>query len=158
MKKIVTLEELPNVTKELQSRGKRIILAGGCFDILHKGHIAFLEKAKERGDTLIILLESDASIRKSKGEGKPVHTQKTRSAILASLAAVDYIVLLPVMTHDEYDKVVLIVKPAIIATTKGDPGKKHKERQAELVNAEVVDVIERLPDFASSELSKRITI
>jgi len=66
MKRILTIIEAIKMSKTLRSEGKQIVLAGGCFDILHPGHIAFIEKAKEKGDILIILLESDEKINERK--------------------------------------------------------------------------------------------
>ncbi len=136
---------------------KKIVLAGGCFDILHKGHIAFLNAAKSHGDILIVLLESDAFISQKKGKRRPFHTQKIRAAILSSLRSVEYIILLDKMLQDyEYDRLVVLLKPAIIATTKDDPYKRHKERQAKLLNATVREVIETLPTQSTSTLGKHL--
>lgn len=157
MNKIIPFEKLNKTLQSVRQKGP-IVLAGGCFDILHKGHFEFLRKAKDQGDILIVLLESDASIQKAKGATKPVNPQRIRASVLASLSQVDYIVPLPdTMSDDLYDTVVLAIKPAIIATTKGDPGIHHKKRQAGSVNGTVVEVIERLPRYASSILAEQIT-
>ena len=79
---------------------KITVLAGGCFDVLHPGHIVFLEKAKKAGDYLVVLLESDKKIRKLKGKGRPVHSQKERAEILSALKSVDSVVCLPYMEND----------------------------------------------------------
>src|SRR5690242_17853567 len=127
MHKVVTFKQLELVLTRDRKAMQTIVLAGGCFDILHPGHIAFLSHAKAAGDTLIVMVEHDATIKERKGHGKPVNTQEIRGAILAALNSVDYVLLLPpLMTNDAYDKVVLMVKPAIIATTKGDPSINHK--------------------------------
>ena len=63
----------------------KIVLVGGCFDILHLGHVVFLEKAKKEGDVLVVLLESDEKVRFLKGKGRPVHTQSERAEILSAL-------------------------------------------------------------------------
>jgi FAD synthetase len=158
MNKILKLTELQETTQSLHDLNKRIVLVGGCFDILHQGHIRFLDAAKKQGDVVILMLESDAAIRKRKGSGRPVNTQAHRASILAALASVDLILLLPDhMTDAQYDTVVLVIKPAIIATTKGDAGRNHKERQAARVDADVIDVIERLPAFASSALAQKLS-
>lgn len=158
MNKVITVEELPHIVQPLHEENKSIVLAGGCFDILHSGHLAFLAAAKKQGDVVVILLESDQSITARKGEGRPIHTQAIRAQILSAVSAIEYIVLLkPNMSNQEYDQVVLSIKPAIIATTKGDPGLEHKNRQALLCDASVSEVIERLPDHASSTLAKEIT-
>jgi FAD synthetase len=158
MHKILELKELKAKVQELKKQKQRIVLAGGCFDILHKGHIAFLEAAGSQGDCLIVMLESDARIRKIKGTGKPIHSQRIRAKVLAALPAVDYILLLPEFSSNtDYEMVVLVIKPAIIAATKGDPGRVHLDRQAKQIGARVIDVIDRLPEYASSSLAEKIT-
>ena len=134
-----------------------LVFTNGCFDILHRGHMLFLSLAKAQGEVLIVLLESDSSLRQKKGEDRPVHHQEMRAKILAALPSIDYILLLPDgFRNQDYDGVVLNVKPAIIATTKGDPGRNHKERQGVLTGATVIDVIDRLPNYASSQLAGKI--
>lgn len=155
MNKLLKPQEAIKISKDLRHQGKRIVLAGGCFDILHTGHIAYLTKAKEQGDILMVLLENDETIRKIKGKNRPFHAQKDRAAILASLEVVDYIVLLPFMENDaNYDKLVISLKPDIIAATKGDPQEANKQRQARSVNAKVVEVIKRISESSTSKLAK----
>lgn len=157
MQKIYSINDSFPLVQELHRYNQKIVLVGGCFDILHEGHIQFLNAAKKYADILIVLLESDESIRKRKGSDKPKNLQDDRARILAAVSVVDYIIELPFLkAHAEYDAVVLQLKPAIIATTKGDPGRSHKERQAEKIKATVIDVIDRLPSYASSSLAEKI--
>lgn len=151
--KIVTTEQAVNVSKELRNEGKKIVLAGGCFDILHLGHITFLEKAKEQGDVFFVLLESDENIKRTKGTMRPINTQTDRAKILSSLSMVDYVVTLPDITDNKlYDELVIHIKPAIIATTAGDANRSHKERQAEKIQAKVVDVTPPISNQSTSRL------
>jgi rfaE bifunctional protein nucleotidyltransferase chain/domain len=144
-------------SKELKKDGKTIVLAGGCFDILHAGHIAFLKNAKIKGDRLFVLLESDESIRRMKGSSRPVHTQSDRASILSSIDDIDCIILLPdLKTDEDYDKLIFAIKPDIIATTEGDKGKAHKLRQASLIGAEVIDVIKRIENVSTTRLRKKV--
>ena len=153
MDKILTPNDISKVSSIPQSPD--IVLAGGCFDLLHQGHLSFLQSAKGQGTLLIILLESDEMIKKRKGEARPIQTQNERAHQLATIKDVDYIILLrPQMEDSDYDKLVSEIKPAIIATTKGDPYRHHKERQAQIVNAEVIDVIERLPQYSTTNSIK----
>ena len=153
MNKILSVEKSIEVAKRLRLKNKSIVLAGGCFDILHVGHVSFLEKAKAKGDILLVMLEHDNSIRRLKGKNRPIHTQKDRAKILASISLVDYVILLPDMTSNtQYDTLIKHIKPAIIATTKGDSGRFHKERQAYNVNAKVVDVTDLIKDQSTSRL------
>ena len=99
----------------------KVVLVGGCFDILHYGHIYFLKKAKKLGDILIIALESDENTKKLKGPGRPIHTQRERKKMLESLRFVDKVIALPPMKSDsDYEKLVRKVNPDIIAVTAGD--------------------------------------
>ena len=90
---IKTLGEITTLSEELKSRGKKIIFTNGCFDILHAGHVRYLETAKSYGDVLILGLNSDRSVTALKGEGRPINTQLDRAYILAALEAVDYVVV-----------------------------------------------------------------
>jgi cytidyltransferase-like protein len=147
--KIYPLESLPTLLQDIS--GKKKVIAGGCFDLLHYGHVTFLANAKKEGDALIILLESDAFIKKYKRK-VPVHTQQERAEILSQLIPVDYVINLPdIMNYEEYLDLVQQVKPTIIAITEGDARKKDKEKQAALVGAEVKEVSRLLP-FASSTI------
>ena len=156
MIKIHTVSSSIKIAKQIHTTGKKLILAGGCFDILHLGHIYFLEQAKKHGDFLMLLLESDQTVKSLKGEKRPINSQKHRAKMLQALEAVDYVCLLPPLrTNKAYDQLVLRLKPAIIATTKGDLFQKHKKRQAQLVDAKVV-AIKKISGSSTSELAKQI--
>ncbi len=144
-------------TKEnLRAQEKKIVLAGGCFDIVHQGHMAFLKMARAQGDSLFVLVESDESVKILKGKDRPINPQRNRAQKLASLPYVDIVIPLPRPFSDkDYDGLVNEIKPAIIATTKGDPGRKHKERQAREINAQVIDVSERMPNQSTTLIAKR---
>lgn len=150
--KILSLNQLEEIKTNLDSSVK-IVLAGGCFDILHIGHLTFLEKAKEKGDILIILLESDQTIKRTKGANRPIHTQHERAYMLSQLTSVDYVILLPQdMENKDYDNIVKSIQPAIIATTEGDIYISHKERQAQLVGAKVLCVNKIIPKVSTSKI------
>lgn len=120
---------------------KRIVLVGGCFDILHYGHVSFLTAAKKLGDILVVALESDENVRKRKGPTRPIHFENQRKEILQALSVVDEVICLPTMNSDEdYLKMVQEIKPTIIAVTEGDPYKQHKEKQASAVGASIVEI------------------
>ena len=133
----------------------KCVLVGGCFDLIHFGHIVFLEEAKKQGDYLVVALESDENVKKYKGENRPIHTQKERAAMLRSLKMVDEVVELKQLNSDkEYFDFVKKVKPAVIAITKGDPQTENKEKQAGLIGAKVVVVTPRLEPHSTSRLVK----
>ena len=91
--KIKRRKELLRIIKELQAKRKRIVFTNGCFDLLHIGHVRYLEKAKGLGDVLIVGVNSDTSVRKLKGPQRPIRPEEERAEILSSLECVDYVTL-----------------------------------------------------------------
>ena len=89
--KIKDRSELVSVVTGLKEAGKKVVTCNGTFDILHKGHIAFLEEAKKQGEVLVVAINSDASVKKNKGPSRPVNAQDDRAAVLAGLGCVDYV-------------------------------------------------------------------
>lgn len=131
---------------------KKSVLVGGCFDLLHYGHLKFLERAKALGDVLSIALEPDAKILNSK-KRMPIHSQKQRAEILSHLQCVDEIILLPLMHgFDDYLQLVQSLQPQYLAITAHDPQKMNKQKQAEIIGAEIVTVIDLMEEFSSSKL------
>jgi rfaE bifunctional protein nucleotidyltransferase chain/domain len=90
--KIKGREELQGISAELSRAGKRLVFTNGCFDILHEGHVLYLEEARAKGDCLIVGVNTDASVRQIKGDKKPLIPLEGRMIVLAALEAVDYVV------------------------------------------------------------------
>ncbi|HNX00357.1 MAG TPA: D-glycero-beta-D-manno-heptose 1-phosphate adenylyltransferase [Candidatus Cloacimonadota bacterium] len=91
--KLKTWAEIEDISRSLHEMKKKIIFTNGCFDILHAGHVAYLNDAKQLGDVMIVGLNSDDSIHRIKGESRPVNLQRERAFVLGGLADVDYIVI-----------------------------------------------------------------
>lgn len=91
--KILGLEELAEKVGEHKNRRERVVLANGCFDVLHVGHARYLEGARREGDVLVVAINSDASVRSLKGEGRPILPADARARLVAALAAVSYVVI-----------------------------------------------------------------
>jgi D-beta-D-heptose 7-phosphate kinase/D-beta-D-heptose 1-phosphate adenosyltransferase len=89
---LVDIDELDELVRAAKSRGERIVMTNGCFDLLHAGHVAYLEEAKSLGDHLIVAVNDDASVSRLKGRSRPVTPLADRMAVLAGLAAVDWVV------------------------------------------------------------------
>jgi D-beta-D-heptose 7-phosphate kinase/D-beta-D-heptose 1-phosphate adenosyltransferase len=89
---LLSRQEAPTIAKESRFRGERIVMTNGCFDILHTGHVAYLEEAKMLGDRLVVAVNDDASVSRLKGAGRPINSLEDRMALLAGLAAVDWVV------------------------------------------------------------------
>ncbi|MFH0773478.1 MAG: adenylyltransferase/cytidyltransferase family protein [bacterium] len=147
--KIFPLSSLKDIKIQ---KTKKIVLVGGCFDIFHYGHAIFLQKARTAGDVLILLLESDTFIKTVKKK-KPIHIQQQRAQILAALGYVDYVVLLPFLKDPDrnYEDIVKIIHPSVIAFTFPDPKELQKRKFAQTVNAEILS-IPHLASFSSSQL------
>lgn len=157
MDKILEINKIGKVLDELKKENKSIVVAGGFFDILHLGHIRFLQKARAKGDILIVLVESDEMAKKTKGENRPINDQSARAEILASLSCVDFVIKLPYMKSDEdYDNLIREIRPNVLAITEDDPYIEHKKRQASIVGASVESVISRIIDKSTSRLVKII--
>ena len=114
MGKLVKREELPELLKELRSQGKTIVTTNGCFDILHVGHVRYLQKTKTFADVLIVALNSDISVKKIKGPDRPVNNENDRAEILCALSCVDYVVL---FDESSPEKLLVEIKPDV--HTKG---------------------------------------
>jgi rfaE bifunctional protein nucleotidyltransferase chain/domain len=156
MARIVNLQEL----KTFFPRGNkgRIVLTGGCFDILHVGHVRFLSEAKKMGDYLVVLLENDKNVKKLKGKNRPVFIQEERAEMLSALENVDLIVLLPTMENDsDYLDLVMKIKPGIIAVTENDPQIEKKKAQAKQIGVEL-KVIPSVKTLSTSKLAKILEV
>ena len=90
---LIPKEKIEGFCAVLREAGQRIVFTNGCFDILHAGHVRYLEEARALGDCLVLGLNTDASVRRLKGETRPVNTELDRAAVTGALAAVDYVVL-----------------------------------------------------------------
>lgn len=148
--KIISFDQLDSLKEK--TKGKKVVLVGGSFDIMHYGHISFLKNAKKEGDVLIVALESDEFSKKKKKK-VPVHNQNQRADILASLIPVDFVLLLPFFTADsEYSDLVKSIRPAVIAVTEGDTMIEKKQEQAQVIGAKVKVVTQHLTKFSSSNI------
>ena len=158
MGKIVEVKKAVSEISKIKSGKKTVVLTGGCFDILHIGHIKLLRESKKQGDLLFVLLENDKTVKKLKGSERPINNQKERAEVLSSLSFVDYVVLLPEMkSNSDYDELVFSLKPDIITTTTGDLQGKHNERQAKEINAKVVYVVPFIKNRSTTRLAKIIS-
>src|SRR2546429_8318381 len=89
--KILLREQLQREREVLRDVGRRLVFTNGCFDILHVGHVRYLQSARELGDALLVAINSDAAVRELKGAGRPVMNEQERAELLAALSAVDYV-------------------------------------------------------------------
>jgi D-beta-D-heptose 7-phosphate kinase / D-beta-D-heptose 1-phosphate adenosyltransferase len=119
--KIKNWNEISSIVKNLKDKNRKIVFTNGCFDILHIGHVKYLEKAKNFGDILIVGLNSDDSIKRLKGNSRPINSQIDRAYILASLETVDYVVI---FDKDTPYELISLLKPDILVKGSDYTGKE----------------------------------
>lgn len=157
MGKVLTVDKIESVSKKIHEQKKKIVLVGGSFDILHVGHIWFLEAAKSVGDILFVEVESDGRIRRLKGESRPINSQLDRALVLSRLNMVDFVIPLPANLSDkDYLTITKKVRPTILATTRSDPKNIYLYRQAKILGISVREVIDFIPGKSTSKLAKTL--
>lgn len=112
MTRLVPDRELEALGAEYASAGKRLVLTNGCFDLLHTGHVRYLEEARRCGDALLVAVNSDDSVRELKGPSRPVNGELDRAEVLAALRCVDHVTI---FTGKRVTEVIRLLKPAVYA-------------------------------------------
>jgi rfaE bifunctional protein nucleotidyltransferase chain/domain len=152
-KKIIPRSRIKNLMGDLRKQGQKIVFTNGCFDLLHVGHIRYLQKARTLGDRLIIGLNSDQSVRSIKDPNRPLIPEDQRAEVLAALECVDYIVL-----FDEADpfKVIEEIRPDVLV--KGADWSLDKIIGADLVRSYGGEVrrVKLVPSISTSEIIERV--
>lgn len=119
--KVKSLKELQAIAKKLHLQKKNIVFTNGCFDIIHYGHVKYLQDAKKKGDILVIAINSDASVKRIKGKKRPIIGEKDRARVIAGLLSVDFVVI---FNQDTPIEVIKSIKPDILV--KGADWDKNK--------------------------------
>lgn len=130
-KKILDFEQLKKIAEDCRRKDKKIVWTNGCFDILHTGHVKYLKEAKSFGDVLILGLDSDESVRKLKGPGRPINSELERAEILSSMEFIDYIIIFPEGAVKNY-----------LAELKPDVYVKGGDYNVDTINQEERNVVE----------------
>jgi D-beta-D-heptose 7-phosphate kinase/D-beta-D-heptose 1-phosphate adenosyltransferase len=144
--KIKNFEQIERIAKRLKEQGRKIIFTNGCFDILHRGHATYLQKAKELGDILILGLNSDESIRRLKGESRPINSLEDRAYLIGALESIDFVV--PFREDTPYELIKLI-EPNILVKGADYEGK-------EVVGSDVADEVVLIELVAGKSTSAMI--
>ena len=153
--KILSVNALAKEAEVFRAEGKRLVLTNGCFDLLHVGHVRYLQTARALGDALAVALNSDASVRALKGEGRPINPENDRAEVLAALECVDYIAIFSELRATRFFET---VQPAIYA--KGGDYKLEtldpEERAVlEKIGAEI-KILPLQPGYSTSRLIARL--
>src|ERR1700682_3320823 len=153
--KIIDADELARRAKQLRASGERLVVTNGCFDLLHVGHVRYLQAARALGDALAVAINGDDSVRLLKGEGRPLNSESDRAEIVAALECVDYAVLFPEV---RVTRLIEKVRPSIYVKG-GDytPASLHPEEHAALkkIGAEI-RIVPFEPGHSTSGLIERI--
>lgn len=121
MGRVIQLKALNQIRQRAKKEGKVVVFTNGCFDLLHRGHVGYLERARALGDLLIVGVNSDKSVRKIKGRGRPIVAEGDRSLILASLRSVDYVI---VFSDPTPARLIEAIRPDILVK-----GRDYKKRE-----------------------------
>ncbi|MFC1593136.1 adenylyltransferase/cytidyltransferase family protein, partial [Candidatus Omnitrophota bacterium] len=128
--KIKSAKTLKSTLLRLKKQGKRVAFTNGCFDILHSGHVDYLQKAKKMADVLVVALNSDTSVKRIKGNRRPINSLKNRLKIIAGLESVDFVTYFSQNTPLE---IIKFLRPDILI--KGGDWSKHKVIGADIVES-----------------------
>ena len=151
--KIVKLKKLKGIVSRLRKEGKTIAFTNGCFDILHYGHISYLEKAKQKNRIIIIGLNSDSSVRILKGSRRPIVPERQRAAVLAALACVDYVTI---FNEDTPLKLIQALIPDVLVKGADWKGKEVVGARIVKENGGRVEFIQYLPRWSTTNIIKTI--
>ena len=100
--KFVPYQELAAWREKLREQGRQLVVTHGCFDLLHAGHVTYLESAREQGDALLVGVNGDAAVRTLKGEGRPINNEQDRATVIAALQSVTYVCIFPDVSASEF--------------------------------------------------------
>jgi len=143
-----SLEELPALVT-----GKKVVLANGCFDILHVGHVRYLEGARNLGDTLVVAINSDRSVKALKGESRPILNENERVALVSALRCVDHVV---VFDEDDVTRVLNVLRPSIHAKGTDYSEATVPEREQVLAYGGQVRITGDPKDHSTRDVIRRI--
>ncbi len=154
MKRVLTREEAKKKIEELKINGKKVVFTNGCFDILHVGHMRYLEEAKEFGDYLIVGVNSDESVKRLKGPTRPINNQEDRAELLTGLKSVDYTVI---FTEDTPVELIGELKPSI--HVKGGDYKKDDLPETKVVESYggTVEIVSLVEGKSTTNVVKKIS-
>jgi D-beta-D-heptose 7-phosphate kinase/D-beta-D-heptose 1-phosphate adenosyltransferase len=138
---------------ERKSNGQRIVFTNGCFDLLHPGHIRLLEEARTLGDALVVAINSDASVRRIKGNWRPVIPEQERAEVLAALEAVDYVTMFEEPTPQEL--IVRVLPDVLVKGSDWGPEEVVGRAEVEAAGGRVVS-IPLEPGYSTTNLIERI--
>lgn len=151
--RIIDRDELVLRVEAERNKGQRIVLANGCFDVLHAGHVRYLESAKALGDVLVVGINADEQVRRLKGEGRPILTAAERAELVASLESVD---LVTIFSEPTVTELLLALKPDIHAKGTDYTAETVPERDVVRSYGGSVRIVGDPKDHSTSEMLERV--
>lgn len=152
--KILTVAQLAPILERARTEGKRIVFTNGCFDLMHIGHVRYLQQAKSLGDLLVVGVNSDDSVRSlNKGPDRPIVPDVQRAEVVAALAAVDYVVI---FTESDPGRVIADIQPDVLVKGSDWPIEKIIGREIVEARGGAVKTIALVPDVSTTALIRRI--
>ena len=153
MGKIISQDELVQVTAREKRAGRRVIFTNGCFDLLHPGHVRCLAEARALGDVLVVAINSDRSVRGNKGPGRPLVTEQDRAEVLAALASVDFVTIFDEPTPREL--ISRVLPSVLVKGADWAPEQVAGREEVEAAGGRVVS-IPLAPGYSTTNLVQRI--
>ena len=153
--KILTIEQLAAESGRLRDAGKKLVVTNGCFDLLHVGHVRYLEAARSLGDALAVGINSDQSVRQLKGADRPLNSERDRAEVLAALEAVDFVAIFPEVRATNFLKT---IRPAIYVKGgdyKIDTLNSDERASLDEIGAEI-RILPFEPGYSTSELLNKL--
>lgn len=153
MNKIVEEIELGEILIKLKKDRKKVVFTSGCFDILHAGHVMYLAEAKGRGDVLVVLLNSDASVKKLKGTERPIVPESERAYVVAGLESVDYVCL---FDDDTPCRIIEHIKPDVVIKGGDYKGKHIPEMDTVALYGGIVEYVHLKEGWSTTNIVEKI--
>jgi rfaE bifunctional protein nucleotidyltransferase chain/domain len=154
MRKLVTLQEAVEIVQQNQAKGRIVVMANGCFDLLHVGHIRYIEGARAEGDVLLVAINGDESVRRLKGSNRPLMPDYERAEIITALEKVDYVL---VFNHDTVDDILKTLRPDVHAKGTDYTVENVPERETVLAYGGRIAIVGDPKDHSTRDFLKQIT-
>ena len=151
--RVLTETQVATLVADERSKGRRIVFTSGIFDLLHPGHVRYLEEARALGDLLIVGLNADESVRRNKGPGRPITPQDERAEVLAALASVDAVVVFP---EDTPAEIIRRIQPDILVKGANWPADQIVGRDTVEARGGRVVVVPVQPGYSTTSIVERI--
>lgn len=151
---VLTLDELKDELKNARANNETVVMTNGCFDLLHKGHVTYLNEARKLGDRLIVALNSDASVKRLKGENRPIMDESSRATVLASLSAVDWVIM---FDDDTPESVITELLPDILVKGSDYTVDQIAGAQAVLDNGGTVKLLSFVDGYSTTKAIEKIS-